>query len=324
MALSSRKRFAARLCSVLGLCCGFAAAGSAPLAVVAAEPIAAPELARVAQTLGLGRQRYGASWAEQRRRLLEELLVPRALLREGARRIGLERTPALLGGRDEILRGALLGELARQLATAVGEGDVRAFYAAHASSYREPEGILIWRLLAKDDKTARELIERAKSLDVPAWSQLVREHSLDTATNMRSGNLGYVFADGQTERPQLRVDARLFAAAQRIKDGMLVPEPVPEGDHFAVIWRRAHRPASARPLESVRESIRIILLEQRLDAERTRLLAALRESRVAEYHPELLEEWQPEEPALTRRPERASGAERPAAAKVQPSARGLR
>jgi peptidyl-prolyl cis-trans isomerase C len=324
MAPSSRKRFAARLAAGLGLFCGLAAAGSAPLGSVAGQPISVTELGRAARALGAARERDGASWPEQRRRLLEELIVPRALLRAALRRNRLEHTAAVQQGRDELLQGALLSALARQLDAGIGEADVRAFYAEHAAEYREPEGILIWRLLAKDEKTARELLERAKSLDVAAWSQLVREHSLDPATNMRAGNLGYVYADGQTERPQLRVDARLFAAAQKVKDGKLVLEPVAEGDHFAVVWRRASRSASEQRLEGVRESIRIILLEQRLDAERTRLLGSLRERALSEYHPELLEEWSPEEPSLTPRPERASGAERPAATKAQPSARGLR
>src|SRR5688572_2528318 len=191
MGSSSRKRSAAQLCSALALSCALAAAGSAPLASVASEPIGAEQLERAALALGVARQRYGASWSEQRRRIVEELLVPRALLREAARRSRLEQSAAVSRGRDAILQGALLGGLSRQLAGAVSEADVRAFFAAHASEYREPQGILIWRLLAKDEASARALIERAKASTDAAWSQLVREHSLDTATNMRAGNLGY-------------------------------------------------------------------------------------------------------------------------------------
>ena len=47
----------------------------------------------------------------------------------------------------------------------------------------------------------------------------------------------------------MRVDPGLFAAADKVKDGELVKEPVKEGTKFAVIRRRGSLEASTRTLD---------------------------------------------------------------------------
>jgi parvulin-like peptidyl-prolyl cis-trans isomerase-like protein len=266
----------------------------------------------------------GTSWTEQRRRLLVDVLVPEALLTEAARRDRLAEDPYVGWRKNQLLAGALLSALSQAAFASVKEGQIAEYYAAHQADYTTPRSIEIWRLLAPDEATARTLLERARTLDVAGWSQLVRESSLDTATRMRSGSLGFVQADGQTHRPQVRVAPQLFAAADAVADGKLALAPVPEAGRFAVVWRRRSRSAETQKLESVREAIRSLLVEQRVAAESARLLEEQRSARLREYHPEWIDGLALGEQPVTPRPEPLGAAARSVDPRPQPSERGLR
>ena len=59
-------------------------------------------------------------------------------------------------------------------------------------------------------------------------------------------------------------------------------EPVPEGDAFAVVWRRVSRPASAQPEAEVSRTIALRLAEDRAAAARSALLERLRKLQTKE------------------------------------------
>ena len=135
------------------------------------------------------------------------------------------------------------------------------------------------------------------------WSRLARERSIDRATHMRSGSLGYVAASGQTHMPQVRVSPALFAAAAQVQDGQLVPRPVPEGTEFAVIWRRASRaaPAPVAELAKVAAPAKVPgaasaaaaelgaqLVSEAAAKEARALIQRLRAERLREHQPELV------------------------------------
>ena len=133
---------------------------------------------------------------------------------------------------------------------------------------------------------------------------------------MRAGNLGYVAADGQSHYPQLRVAPALFAAAARVKDGQLVPEPVAESGGFAVVWRKSSKSASSHSIAELEPEIRAALLERRYFAALGRLLASLRQNALSEYRPEGLSDFEPPAEAGTEpRP--------PSAPLTPPSGRGV-
>jgi hypothetical protein len=247
-------------------------------------------LARMARLLPSQRALFGASWPEQRRQFLERELVPEALLEQEAardeRRLG--------SARDRALSRALLTGLQEQGAVAgVPESEVAQYYAQHRDSYEEPRSISLWRILLRQEAEARALLRELGQPSESTWSRLARERSIDTATHMRSGSLGFVAADGQTDLPQVRVAPALFAAAERVKDGQLVPEPVAEGEDFAVIWRRASRPAQLSQLSAVSADIRALLLHARQVSEVQALTERLRKESLRDYQPALLAGFEP-------------------------------
>ena len=171
-----------------------------------------------------------------------------------------------------------------------GLDEVKAYYDAHRDQFVRGERIQIWRIVVDDQALAKRIIDEAKGPGGPErWKALAREHSLDAATKMRGGALGFVYADGHTEAPQVRVDAALFDAARKVKDGEIVSEPVPEGKHFSVVWRRGSISAVERPIEQERPAIEQVLLRQRVKKAFDNLLERLTKQNVHEIHPELLD-----------------------------------
>ncbi|HEU4583503.1 MAG TPA: peptidyl-prolyl cis-trans isomerase [Polyangiaceae bacterium] len=276
------------------LCAGLLglARGEAPsLARVGARSLdAGLLLARLARLLPEQRARFGASWPEQRRQFLERELIPEALLEQGA-----ARDDRRLGSpRDLALSRALQSGLEQQAAlTSVSDAEVAEYYGQHRARYEAPRSISIWRILVRQEADARALLRELGQPSESTWSRLARERSIDTATHMRSGSLGFVAADGQTHLPQVRVSPALFAAAERVRDGELVPEPVAEGDAFAVVWRRASRSAQASQIGAVAADIRGLLVHARQVSELQALTERLRKDALHDYQPGLLAGFEP-------------------------------
>lgn len=218
---------------------------------------------------------------------LKAELVSTALWHEHAQKSVPEAD--LKAQRDQLLSVRLERELSAS--QSVTDEEIAAFYAQHAARYQSPRAIALWRILVADEATARDLLARwqtsAKSVQV--WSNLAREHSLDEATKQRNGNLGFVRADGSTDVPQVRVNQALFDAADQVRDGQLVLEPVAEGTQFAVVWRRGTRAALERSLSTERDNIRQILVRTKAQQAQTQLLNQLRAEHLKQHAPEHLQ-----------------------------------
>jgi peptidyl-prolyl cis-trans isomerase C len=106
---------------------------------------------------------------------------------------------------------------------------------------------------------------------------------------MRGGNLGFIAPDGSTAEPGLKVDTRLVEAAARVKDAEIVGEPVPDGDRFAVVWRRQSMKAVSRALEQEAPSIRQVIAHSKAEARLKELLERLRKEHLSEYSPEFVD-----------------------------------
>jgi PPIC-type PPIASE domain len=193
--------------------------------------------------------------------------------------------------RDAALALAL--ERALRKEQSISDDEIAAFFAQHQERYTQPRALRLWRILVGDEAQAKEIILKVNGQPKPvyAWGDLAREHSVDDATKQRDGSLGFVRADGSTDVPELRVDRALFTAADLVADGQIVPQPVPEGSHFAVVWRRGTRPARAQTLAQERDNIREILLRTKAQAARTALLERLRAASLRDHHPDDVPEW---------------------------------
>ena len=235
---------------------------------------------------------YGTG-TEVARRYIDEVVAPELAATLEARQRGLDKGAAFRDRERIALRQALDGvfkveSVAKKPITAE---EVKAYFEANKARFEQPLGLRLWRILVDDEATAKRIIEQVKDAGSPAkWSELSRESSVDKATNLRQGDLGFVHADGGTDVPRVRVDPALFQAAKDLKDGAVVPTPVHEGAKFAVVWRRGSRPERSRTLEQERDSIRALLERQRAEEARSALVTELRQKFVHEEHAELLDQ----------------------------------
>lgn len=209
---------------------------------------------------------FGKTPSEIRKAFVEKVLVPELLFVEEAKRREVEKGPATRDRVRDALRQAMEAEL-KEAANSVSPDEIKSYYDENKHRFNTPRRIKLWRILVKDEAAAKKIIAGVKPTEVTAaerWNKHARDDSLDKSTNMRDGDLGFVTPDGQTEMPQLRVDPALFVAAEKVKDGELVPEPVKEGERFAVVWRRGSLEAVNRTLSQEAPAIRQILARQKV------------------------------------------------------------
>jgi peptidyl-prolyl cis-trans isomerase C len=224
----------------------------------------------------------GNSVEAAKRRYLEEVVVRELLLDQAAADEKLEQDPPVAQQVRAHLAEALVTELERGIERTrlVTDEQVRRAFETEEPSLETPRRLRVFRILVGDESEARKLIGEAQgTAGLTKWATLARERSLDKATNMRNGDLGFVRPDGSTDVPGLRVDPALFAAADRVADGALVPDPVRENDRFAVIWRRGSLPAERASFEQRAPAIRQRLVRQQLEKELSALVERLREER---------------------------------------------
>jgi peptidyl-prolyl cis-trans isomerase C len=234
---------------------------------------------------------FGATPVEVRRRFVETVLVPELLYAAESDRLRLQARPDVASQLRNARGRALIDQVRKDgTAKGVSEDEIKAYFEEHRSEFDRPERLRLSRILIDDEALARKILADAHGVGGPErWTKLAREHSVDEATKMRGGSLGFVFPDGRTEFPQLRVDAALYAAAAKVKDGELVAEPVKEGNRFAVVWRRGTLPKMDRTIDDERDRIREVLLHRRADEAVRSLLEGLRKQYLANAAPELLE-----------------------------------
>jgi peptidyl-prolyl cis-trans isomerase C len=223
---------------------------------------------------------------------LNDVLVPQVLVLLGSAHEQLERQPSVSFALERARASATIRALRARMAPAaeIPMSDVQAYFDENRPTYERAERYQIWRILCRTREEARTVLDAAESDPTPrTFEALAREQSIDKATNLRSGNVGFVAEDGTSSDPALRVDPAIVKAAQTVSDGSFVPEPVVEGDGFAVVWRRGTLPSSKRRVEDVAAQIRDTLWKSRLKEETDALLATLRASKVRGVNESLLD-----------------------------------
>lgn len=271
------------------------------------------------------RRTLGATPGEVKRRLVEAVLIPELRLSAVAEEKKLAADPSVRSRIRDALRRALVESLREEIGKeTIPEPEIAAYYQAHIREFEQPLRIRLARILVAEEALARKIIaESTGDQGLIRWKQLARDHSLDSATKMRGGILGFVAQDGTTDVPQLAVDPALFAAAVKAKDGELLPEPVREGERFAAVWRRGTSPKVSRSLEDARPQILFALRDERLQKRVTEIVARARAESVKDENPALLETYPVDAPATLPAP-RASGAKTAVDPSPQATDEGLR
>jgi hypothetical protein len=225
------------------------------------------------------------------RHFVEHALVPELQKDAEAKRRNLGQTPRVRATERELLRAALDEALFAEASEPLpSEAELRAFYEKHSADYNRPRAIRVFRIVARSKADADKVLSAARAKDgLEAWRKLARE-SVDQATRLREGDLGFVREDGATDAPQLRVDPAVFRAVDAVRDGELVAEPLEQAGNFWVLWRRGTRPALEEPFDTVKDSIVGLVLRARVAEARGKLLARLRVESLRDFAPQLVDD----------------------------------
>jgi peptidyl-prolyl cis-trans isomerase C len=241
---------------------------------------------RIAGLPPFQRASFGDARDVVRHRFLNEVLLREALLTMAAetQKLGEHQPASYQIERAE--SGATIRAVRARVgsAAAISTGDVQRYYDENRARYETPERYQIWRILCKTAEEAQQVLDAAKRKPTPLYfGALAREHSLDKATNLRAGNLGFVTSDGSMSEPGLRVEPSLVHAAQSVPDGAMVPKPVPEGEYFAVVWRRGTIATTKRTVGEVEAQIRDVIWKGKVKEETDKLVASLRTQRLRSF-----------------------------------------
>ncbi|HEX6766124.1 MAG TPA: peptidyl-prolyl cis-trans isomerase, partial [Polyangiaceae bacterium] len=257
--------------------------------------------------------RYGATPDEQKKRFVQEVLVPELVYGEDGLARKLQDSPALKDKMREALRDAVDRGLRDDALKSqpITPEEIKKYYDDNKARYETPKRIKVWRIQVPDEPAAKAIIALAKGPDGPKkWSEEARERSLDKATAQRSGDLGFIRPDGTTDVPRVQVDKAVYEAVDKVPDGTVVSQPLKEGEVYSVLWRRGSIEATKRTIEDETDSIKQLLERRRIEASRQELLKKLKAEQVKESHPELLENIEVESAAPRREMLRDGGLKR--------------
>lgn len=272
---------------------GPAASASAPYGL--APELAARTLAKVGGheiTLGeyatvLARmdrfERLRYQTADRRKQLLDEMINVELLAAEAERR-GLADRPETKELVRQILRDAVIQELRdKEPALAdLPEGEVRAYYDAHRSDFKEPERRRVSHIAVRDRAIADKVLTLAKTASAQQWGDLVRKYSTDKPPAEvpveLAGDLGLVTAPSAGKSDNPRVPEVVRAAVFEVSEpGTVLDHVVEEGGTFHVVRLTGKGDARDRSFEEAERTIRVRLLEERLRAAQLELERSLRE-----------------------------------------------
>ncbi len=230
---------------------------------------------------------WGSSRDEIVKNFANDVVVRDLLLGAGAEQKKLDAEITTQTQKNRALSTATLRALKRGTPSpaAIPMEDVQKYYDENRSHFDSPERIQIWRILVASQAEADAVLAAAKrEPTVAKFNELAREKSIDKATNLRGGNLGFIAPDGSSNEAGLKVDIALVKAVQSVKDGEFVAQAIPEGGNFAVVWRRGTVPATKRSVEEASAQIRATLYRERTEGAEKKLIDELRAKKVTGYN----------------------------------------
>ncbi len=221
---------------------------------------------------------------ERRKQLLDEI-INLELLAEEAKKRGLDQDDQTQARLDQALRDELVRDLrsAAPAIEAIPENEVRAYYDNHPDEFREPERRRVAVIAVANENEARSLVERARSASPEDWGKLVRKHSRLRAPAGEQtpleleGDQGIVSAPGSPSGTASKMaDAVVQAVFQIEKLGEVYPRPVRAGDTYYVVRLAGRSAARTRSYPEAERSIRVRLVQEKLDQAERQLLETLK------------------------------------------------
>jgi peptidyl-prolyl cis-trans isomerase C len=227
------------------------------------------------------RMRYQAP--ERRQELLSEM-IDVMLLADVARERGYDKDPVAEQAIREILRDAMLKNVRGEVPSPseIPDGELRAYFEAHATEFRDPERRRISLIVLPDDAASGEVLEAAKKANPVQWGELVRAKSLDPRAKDvgpadLAGDFGFVTPPEDARGSSLRIPKEVRAAAFEISTvGAVLPRLVKSGNRAYIVKLQGKTEPHDRTFEEAERSIRVKVAQERIRARQDELIESLR------------------------------------------------
>ena len=297
--------FVPALAALLASGCNDAAVDNAPEAGSTAEPVggltpdqAAKVVAKVGDrviTLGdfartlermdpFDRLRFQTK--ERRRELLTEMIDVELLAQE-ARRRGIDKRPEVEDALRQLYRDALLQKLRDGMPppAAVPAEEVKAYYDANIDRYNEPERRRVSAIVMTNKAEAEKVLKLAqKAKDAKEWGELFLKNSVTAPKGKGpndpvdlAGDLGIVGPPDDAKGGNVKVPDAVRAAAFKLAAKDAVADALVEAEgKFYIVRLAAVTPGHKRTLQEADRSIRVAILQDRMQGMEKRLDAELR------------------------------------------------
>lgn len=222
---------------------------------------------------------------ESQKKLLDEMIQVELLAQE-ARRRGIDDQPDVVLEIQQALRDELLHQLEMSLPPLeeISEREVREYYEAHRSEFKEPERRRVLMIRVGTAERAETLLAEAKGASGQKWGELAAEYSLDRhnlgedGARELAGDVGFVSAPGQERGANDAVpDPVRKAIFELEKVGDVLPRALQEGSFHYVIRLGGISPARDRSVTEADRPIRVELRRRKFVEAEKKLEADLRE-----------------------------------------------
>lgn len=242
----------------------------------------------------------------QPRRLQEfaDGLVRSMLLAQEAERRGYgENTAVKRAYKESLVQNIIRVQIDEQnTRQSISDEDINAYFEAHAEEFRRPAMSRAAHILFESREAAEAVLEEARAADARGFRNLVREHSIDTETKFRGGDLRYFMRNGRspsatapvreegpaTREPDPPVDSVIVEAAFALQTVGDVSDVVQTGEYFSIVKLTGRRLEEQRTLASAADGIRVKLWRERRSEAMSEFSRGLRREATVEIQSDLL------------------------------------
>lgn len=254
-----------------------------------------------------------------RRRLVEHarLMFRGKLLAHAALERGYGERPAVRTLLDRHLVSLVVRRQvdAQNAPSSIPAERVAQYFEEHRDAFVRPEQRRASHILVRDRAEAVRIAQEAAGVDLRGFQRLAREHSLDTESKQRGGDLGFFSEEGRSRRADASIDAAIAAAAFALtRENPVSSTPVEvtagEDTHYSVVRLTAVNAGSNPTLADVEPVVRRRLAREQRDTGYRRYLDSLRERhQVARGSTEVIRSIDLPPPPMPRDPHGRHGTE---------------
>ncbi|MFH1131762.1 MAG: peptidyl-prolyl cis-trans isomerase [Pseudomonadota bacterium] len=230
-----------------------------PVAMVGKQKITVGELTEI-----LNRQdprvRTRFASLERKKEFLKNLVRLEVLLVE-ARKRGLEKDPEVVRQVKRVMVNQLMERLNKELVKFedISDKDVEDFYMKNIKLYKRPATVRASAIMVKSLNEAQRIMALAKKKpeDARYFAELVKEHSIDSDTKSKGGDLG--FFDKEVKHISKSVVESVF----KIQGLWNLDGPVKTERGYVVLLKTGESPEINRPLELEKDRIKNRVFNER-------------------------------------------------------------